>query len=295
MSAFFGAITSKIGGFFMSVALFLGASAPTVPPQSVSESVILESVEVTEEVVVTTKEDVAVATPSTEKTTPVAVSVIDSTPKDSEESQDLPLSITDLNVKVDGRTASFSWKTSVEARSSIVLDGETIDSVEGVSRTHTISVKDLTKGDKYPYEVTAKTLGSLPAEDKISRTLQMPTVYTISIKPQSDPGCSIFTVTNSEDNLVSGYSMVIAKGNLGQILMKEDFVTNAKGEIRHCKTLGNYFKIQGEDILKVVGKEGVSISNYVAENLTTNDLKEYGTFSVSFTLTSETYQQTNDL
>lgn len=279
MFDFFHAVTAKVGAIFLSVALFLGAGTPTTTMEPVVENNdIAPRIETTEQAktipapTVTQKSNSSAPAPVT-KSQSVSTSA------------NAVLAIEDVSAAVDGLTVTFSWKTTVDARSSIILNGETFDSVEGVSKSHhTVSIKGLKKGTRYAYDVVAKTLGSSAAEDKITRAFSTQPTYVITLGLSDDKKCYKLTVADNEEYLVPGYVMRIEAKNPNITVPAKSYTTNGSGEVEYCSALSQ-MTIEAKDIEKVVGSSDVLVSGYSAENLTTKRVDEYGTFFVKFQVT----------
>lgn len=274
MLEFFQTIGAKVGTLFLSVALFLGASTPAVEPQSTvanestSQAVIQE----------TTK------TPSL--STRTNTSVTKNQP--ASPSNNAPLSIEDVSVSVSARTATFTWRTTVEARSSLILSGETFDSTEGVSKTHTVSVKDLKKGVRYSYEINAKTLGASASEDKVTRQFSLPNTQIVTVEFSEDKKCYIFSVTNPLGEAISEYEFNVVSKNSLVTIPRQYLTTDSKGKVEYCISSAPMTVImEGEDIDSVKGSSEVSVSGTVYKNQTGDNLNEYGTFLVTFQIAKQ--------
>lgn len=278
MFDFLQVIGAKVGTLFLSVALFLGASTPAVEPQptvaneSTSQAMIEE----------TTKTSSLPVRANTSVTTSVTKS------QPASPSNNAPLSIEDVNVSVSARTATFTWRTTVEARSSLILSGETFDSTEGVSKTHTVSVKDLKKGVRYSYEINAKTLGASASEDKVTQQFSLPNTQIVTLEFSEDKKCYIFSVTNPLGEAISGYEFNVVSKNSLVTIPRKYLTTDSKGKVEYCISSTPMTVImEGEDIDSVKGSSEVSVSGTVYKNQTGDNLNEYGTFLVTFQIAKQ--------
>lgn len=195
-----------------------------------------------------------------------------------------PLRINDAKATVADRTVVITWNTSVEARSSVILDGQNFDSVEGIATRHSVSIKDLTKGSTYNYQIVAKSLGQSPSEDKVSQTFKTPTTYTILLDLYDD-NCYKFIITDSSEYLVRSYNLSIEGTTVDGMFPEASYVSDSNGEIKYCKR-ATKFKITGRDIslVSATTKSPFYLGYRTYENLTKGRLDEYGTYVARFSV-----------
>lgn len=276
MYGFFEAIGAKAGAIFLSLAIFLGASAPVneFSQKQPNDTSVTASEEVGEQSQVATKSS---AMSSTKTYTKVNESV-------SKE----PLSIENVKVETKERNATISWETTVEARSSVTINGNTFDSKE-VSRQHEVTLNGLDKGGTFSYVINAKTLGAPSSEDTVSRQFDMEPIYAISVDVTADKKCYIFTVTKGSSEYsgfsspaeVWGYKLSISGRNNVVTYPEKTFTTNSVGEVEYCEAAA-ILVLRGKDIASVSAGKGVSISSAALENLSNGKKDDYGLFSAEF-------------
>ncbi|OGG59641.1 hypothetical protein A3C89_00290 [Candidatus Kaiserbacteria bacterium RIFCSPHIGHO2_02_FULL_50_50] len=194
------------------------------------------------------------------------------------------LAITNVTESVSGQVVTISWQTGADARSHIEMNEQSFDSVEDVSKNHTVVISNLTKGKTYSYKIIAKSLGSSASEDTVNDTFETAPVYTIEVAISDDSSCYLLTVSDNEEYLVRGYQMnITGRITTGNVLYpQKSYTTDKNGEVEYCNKGVTHFSIESKDIDYVASSNSVAVYNRTLKNLTTNRTDEYGLFQATF-------------
>lgn len=163
-----------------------------------------------------------------------------------------------LTTNKDATTIVVTWQTTKQARSRMILDGQTYESEGGIGTDHKVAVTGLSPRTKYNYTITARTQDSNQLEDDhVGVYIPIPDFkeFTISFGSLVND-CREFVVSDAVGKTVSGVNLRISANyrtsstsNLYSTGYK-DIKSGANGIAKYCEGLVKYadtvYKVESE-------------------------------------------------
>lgn len=156
-----------------------------------------------------------------------------------------------LTTNKDATTVVATWRTTKQARSRIILDGQTYESGAGIGTDHKVAVTGLSPRTKYTYTITARTQDSDQLEDDyVGVYIAIPDFkeFTVSFGSLVND-CREFVVSDADGKVVSGVNLRISayyqtsSSTAAYSPGDKDIQSDSNGIAKYCGGVAKYANV----------------------------------------------------